>query len=104
MTTTSCSLPRLHGCCEGNHSTCSFLALLPIHSGRTIQFEIIIYLNPHPISRSLNSNLHEFEFISTSMATQKNLAGVTREEMLKMTKNVKNGQNKAQRYVQLSSK
>ena len=30
--------------------------------------------------------------------------GLTREEMLKMAKNVKNGQNKAQRYVQLSSK
>ena len=30
--------------------------------------------------------------------------GVTREEMLKMAKNVKNGPNKSQRYVQLSSK
>ena len=25
-------------------------------------------MNPHPISRSLDSNLHEFEFVSTSMA------------------------------------
>ena len=36
--------------------------------------------------------------------TQYNFGGVTGEEMLKMAKNVKNGQNKAQRYVQLSSK
>ena len=35
---------------------------------------------------------------------KKNLGGVTREEMLKMAKKVKNGQNKAQRYVQLTSK
>ena len=43
-------------------------------------------------------------FFGLSFATQNNLGGVTREEMLKMAKNVKNGQTKAQRYVQLSSK
>ena len=43
-------------------------------------------------------------FFGLSFPTQNNLGGVTCEEMLKMAKNVKNGQNKAQRYVQLSSK
>ena len=36
--------------------------------------------------------------------TEKNLGGVTHEEMLQMAKNVRNGRNKSQRYVQLSSK
>ena len=43
-------------------------SLPPIHCGRTIQFDKIMFLHPHPISRSLDSNLHEFEFISTSIA------------------------------------
>ena len=66
--TTCCSLPRLHWCGEGYHSTFPFLALPPIHCGRTFEFENITFLNPHPISRSFDWNLHDFEFISTSIA------------------------------------
>ena len=43
-------------------------------------------------------------YFGLSFQTQKYLGGVTRDEMLKMAKNVKNGQSKSQRYVQLSSK
>ena len=43
-------------------------------------------------------------FLGRSFRTQNSLGGVTCEDMLKMAKNVYNGQNKAQRYVQLSSK
>jgi len=32
------------------------------------EFEKIIFQHPNPISRSLDSNLHEFEFVSTSIA------------------------------------
>ena len=43
-------------------------------------------------------------FFRLGFPTENNLGAVTCEEMLKMAKNVKNGQNKDQRYVQLSSK
>ena len=43
-------------------------------------------------------------FSGLSFPTRNNLGGVTHEEMLQMAKNVRNGQNKSQRYVQLSSK
>ena len=42
--------------------------------------------------------------LGLSFPTENNLGGVTREKILKVAKDVKNGQNKAQRYVQLSSK
>ena len=44
MESSSCSLPRLHWCGEGYHSTCPFLALLLIHSGRSIEFEKFLQL------------------------------------------------------------
>ena len=44
------------------------------------------------------------DFFGLSFPSKKNLGGVTGQKMLKMAKNVKNGQNKAERYVHLSSK
>ena len=40
----------------------------PSATGEVVEFEKIIFQHPHPISRSLDSNLHEFEFVSTSIA------------------------------------
>ena len=43
-------------------------------------------------------------FFQAWFPNQNVFGGVTHEEMLKMAKNVNNGQSKAQRYVQLSLK
>ena len=45
-----------------------FLHLPQSIVGEPFNSKKIIFLNPHPIWKSLDSNLHEFEFISTSMA------------------------------------
>ena len=74
---------------------------LNMYNGVRNKFEIMHIRVEHIRNRvyAPSSNL-----LGLGFPTQNNLGGVTREEMLKMAKNVKNGQNNAQRYVQLSSK
>ena len=68
-----------------------------MYNGVRNKFEIMHIRLGHIRNRvyAPSSNLFELGF-----PTQKNLGGVTREEMLKMGKNVKNGQNKAQKSMQ----
>ena len=72
-----------------------------MYNGVRNKFEIILIRVGH-IQNKVYAPLSNF--FGLSFPTQNNLEGVTREEMLTMAKNVRNGQNKAQRYVPLSSK
>ena len=40
----------------------------PSATGEVVEFEKIIFQHPHPILRLLDSNLHEFECVTTSIA------------------------------------
>ena len=55
-------------CLFGHFACVHIMHVPPSATGEVVEFEKIIFQHPHPISRSLDSNLHEFEFISTSMA------------------------------------
>ena len=55
-------------CLFGHFACVHIMHVPPSATGEVVEFEKIIFQHPHPISRSLDSNLHEFEFISTSIA------------------------------------
>jgi hypothetical protein len=50
--------------CLFGHFACVHI----MHVPEVVEFEKIIFQHPHPISRSLNSNSYEFEFVTTSIA------------------------------------
>ena len=55
-------------CLFGHFACVHIMHVPPSATGEVVEFEKIIFQHPHPILRSLDSNLHEFKFISTSIA------------------------------------
>ena len=52
----------------GQFACVHIMHVSPSATGEVVEFEKIIFLLSHPISRLLDSNLHEFEFLSTSIS------------------------------------
>ena len=55
-------------CLFGHFACVHIMHVPPSATGEVVEFGKIIFQHPHPIWRSLDSNLPEFEFISTSIA------------------------------------